>query len=138
MPEGAPVVFSAHGVSPAVRARAAARGLAVFDATCPLVTKVHLEARAFAARGYRIVLIGHAGHDEVEGTMGEAPAAIVLVQSVEEAEQVDLDAAERLAYLTQTTLSIDDTAAIVEVLERRYPHAAPAVTFMTGGVFSAA
>ncbi|MEZ5098898.1 MAG: 4-hydroxy-3-methylbut-2-enyl diphosphate reductase [Thermoleophilia bacterium] len=122
VPPGATVVFSAHGVAPAVHQAAAARGLDVIDAACPLVTKVHVEARSFAARGYTIVLIGHAGHEEVEGTAGEAPDATVLVQTVAEAEAVDLDGRPRLAYLTQTTLSVDETREIVAVLERRYPH----------------
>ena len=122
VPEGAPVVFSAHGIAPAVHAAAEARGLATIDATCPLVSKVHAEARHYAARGYTIVLVGHAGHEEVEGTMGEAPEAIVLVQSVEEAERLELPADRPLAYLTQTTLSVDETSAIVDVLRRRYPH----------------
>jgi 4-hydroxy-3-methylbut-2-enyl diphosphate reductase len=121
VPEGAPVVFSAHGVAPAVRSAAGARGLVAIDATCPLVTKVHTQARRYADRGYAIVLIGHAGHEEVEGTTGEAPEAIVLVQSVGDAERVELSAG-RLAYITQTTLSVDETREIVEVLQRRFPH----------------
>jgi 4-hydroxy-3-methylbut-2-en-1-yl diphosphate reductase len=121
VPCGARVVFSAHGVSPAVRERASARDLKTIDATCPLVAKVHAEARHYAAKGYSIILLGHAGHEEVEGTMGEAPDAIVLVQSVEEAERVAPAQADRLAYLTQTTLSVDDTAAMIEVLGRRFP-----------------
>jgi 4-hydroxy-3-methylbut-2-en-1-yl diphosphate reductase len=122
VPEGAPVVFSAHGIAPAVQAAADTRRLATIDATCPLVSKVHAEARHYAARGYGIVLVGHAGHEEVEGTMGEAPEAIVLVQSVEDAERVELPADRPLAYLTQTTLSVDETSAIVDVLRRRFPH----------------
>ena len=122
VPEGEVVVFSAHGVAPAVYERARERGLAAIDATCPLVTKVHSEARLYASLGYAILLIGHAGHDEVEGTLGEAPEAIVLVQSVEEAERLELPATERLAYLTQTTLSVDETGEIITVLERRFPH----------------
>jgi 4-hydroxy-3-methylbut-2-enyl diphosphate reductase len=121
VPEGAPIVFSAHGVSPAVRRAADARGLATLDATCPLVTKVHAQARRFAERGYRVVLIGHAGHEEVEGTTGEAPDAIVLVESIEDAERIELTE-PRLAYITQTTLSVDETREIVEVLRRRFPH----------------
>ncbi|MFQ5425896.1 MAG: 4-hydroxy-3-methylbut-2-enyl diphosphate reductase [Gaiellales bacterium] len=121
VPLGATVVLSAHGVSPTVRANAAARRLHVIDATCPLVTKVHLEARRFAADGYRIVLIGHGGHEEVEGTIGEAPDHIVLVENVETAEAVDPGDTRRLAYLTQTTLSVDDTAEIIGVLRRRFP-----------------
>jgi 4-hydroxy-3-methylbut-2-enyl diphosphate reductase len=121
VPAGGEVVFSAHGVSPAVRASARRQGLRTIDATCPLVTKVHSEARRFAARGYSIVLIGHAGHDEVEGTLGEAPEAIVLVESVEQARRVELPRGSRLAYITQTTLSVDETRAIVAVLEARFP-----------------
>jgi 4-hydroxy-3-methylbut-2-enyl diphosphate reductase len=122
VPEGAVVVFSAHGVAPGVRANAAARRLHAIDATCPLVTKVHAQARRLAATGHKIVLIGHAGHEEVEGTMGEAPGAIVLVESVADAETVDLPSARPLAYVTQTTLSVDETHEIVAVLERRFPH----------------
>jgi 4-hydroxy-3-methylbut-2-en-1-yl diphosphate reductase len=122
VPEGAVVVFSAHGVAPAVRANAAARRLHAIDATCPLVTKVHAQARRLAATGHTIVLIGHAGHEEVEGTMGEAPAAIVLVESVADAETIELPPARPLAYVTQTTLSVDETREIVAVLERRFPH----------------
>jgi 4-hydroxy-3-methylbut-2-enyl diphosphate reductase len=121
VPEGAVVVFSAHGVSPRVREEAAARRLRAVDATCPLVTKVHLEARRHAAEGREILLIGHAGHVEVEGTMGEAPARMRLVESVADAERVEVRDPERVAYLTQTTLSVDDTRAIVEVLRRRFP-----------------
>jgi 4-hydroxy-3-methylbut-2-enyl diphosphate reductase len=121
VPAGAVIVFSAHGVAPSVHANASARGLHVIDATCPLVSKVHAEARNYAARGYTILLIGHAGHEEVEGTTGEAPDAIVLVQSSEEAERLELPQAERLACLSQTTLSVDETAEIVDVLRRRFP-----------------
>jgi 4-hydroxy-3-methylbut-2-enyl diphosphate reductase len=121
VPEGALVVFSAHGVSPQVHANAAARRLRAVDATCPLVTKVHAEARLFASLGYTIVLIGHEGHDEIEGTLGEAPDSIVLVQSALEAERVRPPQTRRLAYLTQTTLSVDDTAEIVAILRRRFP-----------------
>jgi 4-hydroxy-3-methylbut-2-en-1-yl diphosphate reductase len=119
-PEGAILVLSAHGVAPAVYERAAARRLHTIDATCPLVTKVHAEARRYAAEGYRIVLIGHAGHEEVVGTMGEAPDAITLVQSVAEAERLELPDGP-VAYVTQTTLSVDETAEIVDVLRRRFP-----------------
>jgi 4-hydroxy-3-methylbut-2-en-1-yl diphosphate reductase len=119
VPVGARLVFSAHGVSPAVRERA--RGHMTIDATCPLVAKVHAEARHYAARGYSIVLVGHAGHEEVEGTMGEAPDHVVLVETVEDAERVQPPRPDRVAYLTQTTLSLDDTAAVVEVLRRRFP-----------------
>jgi 4-hydroxy-3-methylbut-2-enyl diphosphate reductase len=120
VPEGAICVFSAHGVSPQVRAEAAARKLRVIDATCPLVTKVHAEAVRFARQGYTLVLIGHPGHEEVEGTMGEAP--MHLVSSVADVERLSVGAPERIAYLTQTTLSVDDTAHIVEALRRRFPH----------------
>ena len=121
VPKGSPVVFSAHGVAPAVREAAAARGLTTIDATCPLVTKVHTQARRFAEAGYTVVLIGHAGHEEVEGTTGEAPEAIVLIGSVDDAERVSFDAGTRLAYITQTTLSVDETREIVDVLRRRFP-----------------
>jgi len=121
VPEGSPVVFSAHGVSPAVRSAADGRRLTTIDATCPLVTKVHTQARRYAEQGYRIVLIGHAGHEEVEGTTGEAPEAIVLVQSVADAEHLDLPAGPA-AYITQTTLSVDETREIIAVLRRRFPH----------------
>ena len=103
-----------------MRERASARNLKTIDATCPLVAKVHAEARPYAAKGYSIILVGHAGHEEVEGTMGEAPDAILLVQSVEDAERV-APAQDRLVYLTQTTLSVDDTAAIIDVLRGRFP-----------------
>jgi 4-hydroxy-3-methylbut-2-enyl diphosphate reductase len=121
VPEGSTVVFSAHGIAPAVRAEAGARGLATIDATCPLVTKVHSQARHYADAGYAIVLIGHAGHEEVEGTFGEAPDSIVLVETVADAERVSLPAGRPLAYVTQTTLSVDETNAIVAVLRRRFP-----------------
>jgi len=121
VPAGAIVIFSAHGVSPAVRGEAKARGLRTLDATCPLVTKVHLEALRYAREGYTIVLIGHKGHVEVEGTMGEAPDSIVLVGTVEEVERLELPNPDRVAYITQTTLSVDDVRAMVEALKRRYP-----------------
>ena len=121
VPDGATVIFSAHGISPSVREEAARRGLNVIDATCPLVTKVHLEAIRFARLGYRIILIGHRGHEEVEGTMGEALSRIALVSSVAEAEAVEVADAERVAYITQTTLSMEDTRPIVEALRRRFP-----------------
>ncbi|HEX7583002.1 MAG TPA: 4-hydroxy-3-methylbut-2-enyl diphosphate reductase, partial [Gaiellaceae bacterium] len=122
VPKGAPVVFSAHGVAPAVREAADARDLTTIDATCPLVTKVHTQARRFAQRGYTVVLIGHAGHEEVEGTTGEAPDAIVLVESIADAEAISLpDDGTPLGYITQTTLSVDETHAIVAVLRRRFP-----------------
>jgi len=121
VPEGSNVVFSAHGVAPAVHENAAARRLNAIDATCPLVTKVHAQARRYAAEGYTIVLIGHAGHEEVEGTMGEAPDRIVLVESLEEVEAIAPADGARLAYVTQTTLSVDETREIVEALKRRFP-----------------
>jgi 4-hydroxy-3-methylbut-2-enyl diphosphate reductase len=121
VPEGATVVFSAHGIAPAVRREAGELRLTTIDATCPLVTKVHAQARRYADAGYALVLIGHAGHEEVEGTLGEAPDAIVLVQSVEDAEQVSLPVDRPLAYLTQTTLSVDETGEIIAVLRRRFP-----------------
>ena len=119
-PEGATLVLSAHGVSPAVYDRATARRQNTIDATCPLVTKVHVQARRYAADGYLVVLIGHAGHEEVVGTMGEAPDAIVLVESVADAEALTLPDVP-VAYITQTTLSVDETREIVEVLRRRFP-----------------
>src|SRR6516164_498297 len=122
IPHGANVLYSAHGVAPAIRAAATERRLNAIDATCPLVTKVHLEAVRFAREGYIVLLIGHEGHDEVLGTMGEAPAHIRLVQDVAEAESIVLPADAKLAYLTQTTLSVDDADAIISVLKRRFPH----------------
>ena len=121
VPEGATVVFSAHGIAPEVRREAGELHLTTIDATCPLVNKVHAEARRFAADGQTIFLVGHNGHEEVEGTLGEAPDAIVLVQSAEDAERVSLPADRPLAYLTQTTLSVDETGEIVAVLRRRFP-----------------
>ena len=121
VPEGARVIFSAHGVAPSVYANAERRGLRTIDATCPLVTKVHVQARRYAAEGYTIVLIGHAGHEEVQGTMGEAPDSTILVESVEDAEALAFPEGTRLAYITQTTLSVDETSAIIAVLRRRFP-----------------
>jgi 4-hydroxy-3-methylbut-2-enyl diphosphate reductase len=121
VPDGALLVFSAHGVSPAVRDAAAARGLRVLDATCPLVTKVHVEALRFAREGYEIVLVGHAGHVEVEGTMGHAPDRMHLVENVEDVARLAVRDPERLACLTQTTLSVDDTREIMDALKRRFP-----------------
>jgi 4-hydroxy-3-methylbut-2-en-1-yl diphosphate reductase len=121
VPEGAVTVFSAHGVSPAVHADAADRGLRTIDATCPLVTKVHREAVKFAADGYTIVLVGHAGHEEVEGTMGEVPGSIVLVESEADVDALEVEDPEHVAYLTQTTLSVDETAAIVARLREKFP-----------------
>ena len=121
VPPGATVVFSAHGVAPSVHANARSLELKTIDATCPLVTKVHSEARHYARDGYTIVLIGHAGHEEVEGTMGEAPDSIVLVESPAEAETVELPDGP-LSYITQTTLSVDETNEVIDVLRRRFPH----------------
>jgi 4-hydroxy-3-methylbut-2-en-1-yl diphosphate reductase len=121
VPEGATVVFSAHGVAPSVHAGAAARQLRTIDATCPLVTKVHVEAKKFAAQGYTIVLIGHAGHEEVEGTMGEAPEQIVLVQDEDEVDRLEVADPARIAYISQTTLSVDETRSIILRLRERFP-----------------
>jgi 4-hydroxy-3-methylbut-2-en-1-yl diphosphate reductase len=121
IPEGATVVFSAHGISPAVREAAERRRLVSIDATCPLVTKVHTQARRYAAAGYTIVLIGHAGHEEVEGTLGEAPGSTLLVESIADAETLALPTEANVAYITQTTLSVDETRDIIEVLRRRFP-----------------
>jgi 4-hydroxy-3-methylbut-2-enyl diphosphate reductase len=121
-PRGSTLVLSAHGVAPSVFERAESRGLQTIDATCPLVTKVHVQARRYAAKGNHIVLIGHAGHEEVVGTMGEAPDSTVLVESVEDAEALDLPHDAPIAYITQTTLSVDETAEIIDVLKRRFPH----------------
>ena len=121
VPPGATVVFSAHGVAPSVHANARRLELKTIDATCPLVTKVHSEARHYARDGYTIVLIGHAGHEEVEGTMGEAAESIVLVESPAEAETVELPDGP-LSYITQTTLSVDETNEVIDVLRRRFPH----------------
>ncbi|HEX9342133.1 MAG TPA: 4-hydroxy-3-methylbut-2-enyl diphosphate reductase [Actinomycetota bacterium] len=121
VPQGATVVFSAHGVAPSVHAEARERHLRVIDATCPLVTKVHQEARKFAAQGYDIVLIGHEGHEEVAGTMGQAAAAIHLVSDEDEAGRVRIPDPRRVAYLTQTTLSVDETVGVVDRLRERFP-----------------
>jgi 4-hydroxy-3-methylbut-2-enyl diphosphate reductase len=121
VPRDAVVVFSAHGVAPAVHDNAQRRGLSVIDATCPLVTKVHREARRFARRDVTILLIGHAGHDEVIGTAGHAPEHTILVQTADEAAMVTVEDPERVAYVCQTTLSVDDTAEIVAILRRRFP-----------------
>jgi 4-hydroxy-3-methylbut-2-enyl diphosphate reductase len=121
VPDGSTVVFSAHGVSPAVHAAAATRGLKTIDATCPLVTKVHHEARRFAADDYDILLIGHAGHEEVEGTSGEAPSSVTLVESPEQAATVAVRDPERVAWLSQTTLSVDETMQTVDRLRERFP-----------------
>jgi 4-hydroxy-3-methylbut-2-en-1-yl diphosphate reductase len=121
VPEGATVVYSAHGVAPAVYENSARRGHNVIDAVCPLVTKVHVQARRYADEGYTIILIGHEGHEEVVGTTGEAPDATILVQTVAEAEALDLPRDSRLAYVTQTTLSVDETGEIITALRRRFP-----------------
>jgi len=121
VPKGAVTVFSAHGVAPSVHANAAARDLRTIDATCPLVTKVHVEAKRFAADGYTIVLIGHGGHEEVEGTMGEAPEHIVLVETEADVDALEVADPERVAYISQTTLSVDETQAIIDRLRQRYP-----------------
>ena len=122
IPEGAITVFSAHGVSPAVHADAERRQLRTIDATCPLVTKVHREALKFASEGYTIVLIGHAGHEEVEGTMGEAPDHIVLVQTEADVDTLEVADERKLAYISQTTLSVDETRTIIARLRERFPH----------------
>jgi len=121
VPEGEVVVFSAHGVAPTVQENAKARQLQTIDATCPLVTKVHVEARKFAQQGYKIVLVGHEHHEEVEGTTGEAPDNIVLVQSAEEVDNLELDDPDHVAYITQTTLSLDETSGIIERLKEKFP-----------------
>jgi len=121
VPPGAVVIFSAHGVSPQIRREAKERGLRALDATCPLVTKVHLEALRYAKEGYSIVLIGHRGHVEVEGTLGEAPEAITLVETVADVERLELQHPDKVAYISQTTLSVDDVRDIVQALKRRYP-----------------
>jgi 4-hydroxy-3-methylbut-2-enyl diphosphate reductase len=121
VPVGSVTVFSAHGVAPSVRANAEARSLRTIDATCPLVTKVHVEARRFVADGYTVILIGHDGHEEVEGTMGEAPEHIILVQSEEDVDSLEVPDPERVAYTTQTTLAVEETRTIVERLRERFP-----------------
>jgi 4-hydroxy-3-methylbut-2-enyl diphosphate reductase len=121
VPEGSTVVFSAHGVAPSVHANAAARSLSTIDATCPLVTKVHVEAKKFAAEGYTIVLIGHAGHEEVEGTMGEAPDHIVLIETEDDVDRLEVEDPGRVAYISQTTLSVDETRAIIARLREKFP-----------------
>lgn len=121
IPEGSTVLFSAHGVSPEIRAVAKERGLFAIDATCPLVTKVHLEAIKYAKAGYSIILIGHEGHDEVIGTMGEAPEAILLVEDEAAVEKLEFESDSKLAYLTQTTLSVDDANRIIAALRAKFP-----------------
>ena len=120
-PRGATVVYSAHGVAPSVRTNSVALDHDVIDATCPLVTKVHVQAKRYAAAGYTVLLIGHAGHEEVVGTMGEAPDSTILVQDVAEAEALEVTVGTKLAYVTQTTLSVDETAEIIATLRRRFP-----------------
>ena len=122
IPEGAVTVFSAHGVSPAVHADAEQRSLQTIDATCPLVTKVHVEAKKFAAQGYTIVLIGHEGHEEVEGTMGEAPDDIVLIETEDDVDRLEVDDPDKVAFISQTTLSVDETTAIILRLRERFPN----------------
>lgn len=122
IPNGMPVVFSAHGVSPEVRTESKERNLTILDATCPLVTKVHNEAKHYAAKGYFMIYIGHEGHVEAEGTMGEAPDRMVLVETPEDAEALNIPHYEKLAVLTQTTLSVDEVNATMAVLRRRFPH----------------
>ncbi|MBX7106440.1 MAG: 4-hydroxy-3-methylbut-2-enyl diphosphate reductase [Gemmataceae bacterium] len=121
VPEGGTVLYSAHGVSPVIREQSVRRRLRAIDATCPLVTKVHLEAVRFAAEGYRIILIGHEGHEEIVGTMGEAPDSITLVESVEDVARLPYAPDAKLAWLTQTTLSVDEANIIVTALKKRYP-----------------
>lgn len=121
VPEGSIVVFSAHGVSPAVHAQSAARNLKTIDATCPLVTKVHSEVKRFANDGMQIVLIGHEGHEEVEGTMGEAPEHVTLVDGLEDVNKLELDESKPIAWLSQTTLSVDETLETVSHLREKYP-----------------
>ena len=123
VPEGEMVVFSAHGVAPSVHANAAKRRLRTIDATCPLVTKVHVEARKFAAEGYTIVLVGHEGHEEVEGTTGEAPEQTVLVQTEADVDGLEVEDPDRIAYITQTTLSVDETSSIIARLKEKFPKA---------------
>lgn len=122
VPEGSLVVFSAHGVAPSVHENSAKRNLRTIDATCPLVTKVHVEARKFAAEGYTIILVGHDGHEEVEGTTGEAPDSIVLVESVEDVDELEVDDPDHVALITQTTLSVDETAEIIGRLREKFPN----------------
>jgi 4-hydroxy-3-methylbut-2-en-1-yl diphosphate reductase len=122
VPAGETVIFSAHGVAPSVHTNAEQRSLKTIDATCPLVTKVHVEAKKFAADGYTIVLIGHEGHEEVEGTMGEAPEAFVLVETEQDVDELELADPDRVAFLTQTTLSVDETDRIIRRLRERFPN----------------
>jgi 4-hydroxy-3-methylbut-2-en-1-yl diphosphate reductase len=121
VPEGATVIFSAHGVSPAVRAQAAERDLDVVDATCPLVAKVHAEARRFAAADFDIVLVGHQGHEEVDGTHGQAPERIHVIANAADLDRVEVKDPAKVAYLTQTTLAVDDTAGVIDAIRKRFP-----------------
>jgi 4-hydroxy-3-methylbut-2-enyl diphosphate reductase len=121
VPEGETVVFSAHGIAPSVLQNSAARRLQTIDATCPLVAKVHVQARRYAADGYTVILIGHAGHEEVVGTMGEAPGSIVLAETIEDVDALPFSDGDRLAYVTQTTLSVDETGEMIAALRRRFP-----------------
>src|SRR5688572_12667215 len=122
VPEGETVVFSAHGVAPSVHASAEQRQLRTIDATCPLVTKVHVEAKKFAAQGYTIVMVGHAGHEEVEGTMGEAPDSIVLVETLDDVANLEVEDPDRVAHISQTTLSVDETREIINALREKFPN----------------
>src|SRR5215207_7560535 len=122
VPAGETVIFSAHGVAPTVHANAEQRELRTIDATCPLVTKVHVEAKKFAAQGYTIVMVGHAGHEEVEGTMGEAPESIVLVETIEDVEKLEVPDPDRVAHISQTTLSVDETRTIIAALREKFPN----------------
>lgn len=124
VPEGAPLLYSAHGVSPQIRQEARARRLVAIDATCPLVTKVHLEAIKYAQEGYTIILIGHEGHDEVIGTMGEAPERMILVENAEDVERLEVPDPAKVAYLTQTTLSVDDANLVITALRKKFPRIA--------------
>src|SRR5262245_30820341 len=121
VPEGAIVVFSAHGVAPSVHENAETRRLRTIDATCPLVTKVHVSARRFAAEGYTIIMIGHEGHEEVEGTTGEAPGSIVLIETADEVDALEVPDPKKVAFITQTTLSVDETAEVIAALRTRFP-----------------
>src|SRR5689334_21321401 len=123
VPEGSPLLYSAHGVSPQIRDEARSRRLKAIDATCPLVTKVHLEAVKYASEGYTIILIGHEGHDEVIGTMGEAPERMILVETAEDVDRLTINP-EKIAYLTQTTLSVDDANVVIAALRAKFPHIA--------------
>ncbi|HEY2154317.1 MAG TPA: 4-hydroxy-3-methylbut-2-enyl diphosphate reductase [Isosphaeraceae bacterium] len=123
VPEGSPLLYSAHGVSPQIRQEARSRKLKAIDATCPLVTKVHLEAVKYASEGYTILLIGHEGHDEVIGTMGEAPERMILVETAEDVEALEIDP-EKIAYLTQTTLSVDDANVVIDAIRGKFPQVA--------------